>query len=358
MQSNHRITLTLFAGLPSDLEYNLSRIPCSWRLLYLLLCFIGVNNVFFIKPLPRPLRIASLVYHAAWLCMSVPTMVWYMHNLKWGRSVNDIIHHVGLIIYGNYLITSGTLHMINALRPNRTVKILKKWCVFCSDKTVCCVKENNKSYRTFRVSLVIICAALITWYVVAVVQYALVFDWSICTSRLFPSLHKSPWLLKAMCVNYHILLYLSAFSVVLTACYFAFFTLTLGEEYNKLYRIICNYASSPSTDIGTREQVRFRHEALFSLVCLHAQLSTMLLGLILVGDVVYLCFTFYYVLTINADILGVLNAIVAIAVLLTIIAPSNMLENEISKISTKHTKVCINMLKFCISYFQLHWRKH
>ena len=300
---------------------------------------------------------ASLVYHVAWFCLSVPTMVFPIQNLKWGRSIEDIIHHIGLIIYGNYLITLGTIHMINVIRPHRTIKFLKKWCSFCSDETVCCVGETNKCYTRFRVSLVIICAAIIMWYVVAVVQYALVFDWSICESRLFPSLSKIPQLLKAMCVNYHILHYLSTFSVILTACYFACITLSLAEEFHKFYRVICSHVSSPSTDIGTWEQIRFRHEALFSLVCLHGQLSSMLLGLILIGNVVYLCFTLYYILTINADVLGILNAIVAIVVLLTIIAPSNMLENEVCKIAIKHTKVYIKMMKFCRWHYQLHWMK-
>ena len=69
----------------------------------------------------------------------------------------------------------------------------------------------------------------------------------------------------------------------------------------------------------------------------HYDVSVMLLGLILVGNAVFLYFTLYYILAINAWILGVLNASVAIVVLSIIIAPSTLLENEVSKISIIHT---------------------
>ena len=45
---------------------------------------------------------------------------------------------------------------------------------------------------------------------------------------------------------------------------FCLLILTLAEEFAILYRIIGVQVSSPPTDIGTWEQLRFRHEALFS----------------------------------------------------------------------------------------------
>ena len=94
--------------------------------------------------------------------------------------------------------------------------------------------------------------------------------------------------------------------------------------------ILCVYGRWPW------EQIRFHHEALVSLVCLHSQLSSMLLGLILVGNVVNLCFALYYFFAVQAGVLGVLTCTKGIVVLLTIIASSSILEKEVRKNFIKH----------------------
>ena len=118
--------MSLFPENPNDTEYNLSQIPCSWRVFHILLCFTGVSNVFFVKQLPRWLRVGSLIYHVAWFCLLVPTFVLLMHNFTWGRSIDHIVHHIGLIIYGNYSITLGIAHMINAL--NSAMRLCSPLC--------------------------------------------------------------------------------------------------------------------------------------------------------------------------------------------------------------------------------------
>ena len=213
-------------------------------------------------------------------------------------------------------------------------------------------KRKTNVTKRFRAALVITCIALIVWYVLVVVKTALAVDWSTCGLSLFPSINKFPRLLKVMCVTYHILCYLSAFSVMLTACYFAFLTITLAEEFDNLYRVICIQVSSPSMDIGTWEQVRFRHEALVYLVCLHGQMSSMSLGVILVGNLVYLCFSLYYIFTVNAGIFGVLTAFIAIVVFAIILIPSNMLENEVSKILFNNG-ANLTIATICRWWFQL-----
>ena len=332
--------MPLFPEPPSDAEYNISRIPLSWRVLHILLCFTGVNNVFLIKPLPRCLRVASLVYHAAWFCLSFPVVIVFIHNIQWEQSVANVIEHVGMIIYSSYLLTLGTAHGINALKANRIVKFLKKWCLFRFGETLCHKVENKKRYKIIRIVLLIVYTTLTTWYMVAVVRYFIIFDWYICGPTLFPSLSSKPhWLLKAVCMIYHLITYLSASSVILTACHFALVTLTLAEEFDTLYRVICNHVVSPSTDISAWEHVRFRHEALVSLVCLHGQMSSMSLGFLLVGNVVFLCFNLYYFLIVHPAVMGALSLTLAFAVLSTIIAPSNILENEVSKICL-YTLMC------------------
>ena len=350
---NHQVTLPLLSEPQSATTYTLSRIPCSWKILHILLCFTGVNNVLFITSLPICLRVASLVYHAAWFCLAVPVAVVYIYNIKWETSIESIVQQVSMIIYGSYMVTLGTAHGINTLKTSRSVKFLAKWCLFCSDEAICVVEEKNKRYKRFRAALVIICIVLILWYVLVVVKSAFAVDWSTCGLSLFPSIIKFPWLLKPMCVTYHILCYLSAFTVMLTASYFAFLTLTFAEEFDKLYRVICIHVSSPSADIGTWEQVRFRHEALVSLVCLHGQMSSMSLGVILVGNIVYLCFSLYYIFTENAGIFGVLPALIAIVVFAIILIPSNMLENEVSKISFNNG-ANLTIATICRWWLQLH----
>ena len=327
------VPLPSFPESQNGAEYSLSRIPYSWRVLHLLLCFTGVNNVFFITSLPRWLRVASLVYNTVWFCLSVPLVVMFIHSVKWGRSVNNIIQHVGMIICNSYLITLGTAHTINSLNTNRAVTFLKKWCSFCSDESIYHEEETSKRYRKVWVALVIVNIAIITWYLITVARhFALIVDWSMCGSTLFSSLNTSHWFLKAVCVNYYILHSVSLFSVILTACLFAIVSLTLAEEFDKLYRVICNHVACPSTDISVWEQMRFRHEALVSLVCLHGQLFSMLLGLILVGNIVIMCFGLYHVFTMQTGVLGMLSIFIVTVVFSTIIVPSNELENEVSEI--------------------------
>ena len=315
----------------------MSRIPRSWQIFHIMLCFSGVSNVFFIASYPICMRVASFVYHAAWLCLSIPVVVVYIHSVKWGRSIDNIVMHLSMIMHSSYLITLGTIYAINTLKADRTLKFLKKWCLFCVYGTICFVEENNKRYRRFQAALLVICAALTTWYVVANVHNVFVYDWSICGSTIFLSLNKTPWLLTVMCVNYHILCFLSAISVILTACHFAILTLTFAEEFVKLYRIICNRISSPPTDIRTWEQLRFRYESLVSLVCLHGQLATMLLGIIFLGIVVHLCFSLYHIIRVgHTETLSVLNVVSGIVVFSTIVVPSSVLENEVSAICIKH----------------------
>ena len=327
--------MPLFPEPLNDGGYNLSRIPRSWRISHILLCITGVNNVFFIKSLPRWLRVASLVYHAVWFCSSVPVVVLYIHQIQWRGSLNNILEHVTMVIYLSYLTTLGTGHMFNALKANRTGNFLREWCLFCSDETICCEKENNKRYKRVRAALVITCVSIITWYVTMVVRYFFSFDWSLCGSVMFPSLKTYNWFLKIVCMYHHLLCYFSTFSVVLTACQFALLTLTLAEEFDKLYGAICIdiHVSSTTTDVNVWEQVRFRHQALVSLVCLHGQLSSMLLGLILVGNVVFLCFNLYYVFMVQLGVVGMITVTLAMVVLSTIIIPSNILEDEVCEVS-------------------------
>ena len=123
---SHEVILPLFPELQSDAVYNLSRIPRSWRIFHILLCFSGVSNVFFITSYPRCMRVASLVYHAAWLCLSIPVVVVYIHSAKWGRSIDNIVKHISMIMHSSYMITLGTTYGINTLKADRTVKFHKK----------------------------------------------------------------------------------------------------------------------------------------------------------------------------------------------------------------------------------------
>ena len=327
---------SLFSEPHIDGDSNLSQIPCSWRVLHILTCFTGINNVFFMSSLPRCLRITSLVYHAAWLCISAPLIVLYISQIKWEASINSIAELVSIIIYNSYLVTLGTANMINALKANRTTAFLKKWYLLSSNKATSWKNIPSTRYRRVRASLIIICIGPMSFDAIVVVRHVLQAGWSVCETDMFPSFNTSQHLAKAMCVIYHSFGYISSVSVILSVCHFALVTLTLAEEFDKLYHVICDHLSSKCTGISAWEQVRFHHEALISLVCLHGQLSTMLLGLILVGNVVYVCFNLYYILAVHVGVLGVFSVIFAIATLLTIIVPSGNLENEV-RIMFLHT---------------------
>ena len=123
----------------------------------------------------------------------------------------------------------------------------------------------------------------------------------------------------------------------------------------KLYKVICQYQSSQCIRISAWEQVRFHHEALISLACLHGQLSTMLLGPILVGNVVFVCFNLYYVLTVHAGVLGVINVIVATTILSIIIGSSSILENEVGEMSFEYTKLCKKWPRFWRRCVEMLW---
>ena len=146
---------------------------------------------------------------------------------------------------------------------------------------------------------------------------------------LFPLLNGSPWLLRVVSTIFVIISNVSVFSMSLTAGLFALVTLNLAEEFDKLYRIICNLAFSTRVGMVVWEQVRFRHEALVSLLCLHDQLFTMLLGPILVGYVGYLILNLYGILMVEAHVLGMINIIISVSMLGSIITPANILENTV-----------------------------
>ena len=345
--------LTLFSEPQTDVEYSPSRIPCSWRISYILMCFTGVNNVFFMPSLPRCLRMTSLVYHAVWLCISAPVVVLYIYNIKWGTSMNSFTESVSVLTSCSYLMTLGTINMVNALKANRTPEFLKKWSLLCSNKTIRCENIEFSRYRNVRVALVVIFLCLITLDVAVNVRYLLHFDWAVCGTVMFPSLTSSSHISKAVCMIYHTFGYFSLYSVILTVVHFALVTLTLADEFDKLYQVICQYQSSQCTGVSAWEQVRFHHEELISLACLHGQLSTMLLGPILVGNVVFVCFNLYYVLTVHAGVLGVINVIVATAILSIIIVSSSILEHEVSEMSIKYTKLCTKWPQFWRRYFEM-----
>ena len=139
--------LTLFSEPQTDVEYSPSRIPCSWRVLHVLMCFTGVSNVFFMPSLPRCLRMTSLVYHAVWLCISAPVVVLYIYNIKWGTSMNSFTESVSVLTSCSYLMTLGTINMVNALKANRTPEFLKKWSLLCSNNTIRCENIEFSRYR-------------------------------------------------------------------------------------------------------------------------------------------------------------------------------------------------------------------
>ena len=309
-----------------------SHLPFSWRVSHILLCLTGVNNVYFITSLPLPLRLASLIYHAAWLCLSAPLLFLYIYSIHWERSITLIVEQVGMIIINSCILSLGTTYMVNALKRNRTTKFLRIWYSLCSKEAIHYEKGTSSSCRRIKTILVMSTSLQCIVYVALMVRAILTSDLLATGSYLLNSLEASPEVLKALSVIYIMLISFSVLNVTLTTCHFGLVTITLAEEFDKLYRVICKLVSSSCSSIDVWEQVRFRHKALVSLVCLHSRLSTMMLGPIMLGYVTYLCFTFYFLLAVHVGVIEVSNVFFAIAMLWAIIAPSNLLENQVSKL--------------------------
>ena len=309
-----------------------SQIPCSWRVLHILLCIIGVNNVFFVTSLPMLLRLASLVYHATMLCVSAPVLILYMYNIKWETSIVNIAEWVTPILANSSVITLGSVYMINALKKNRTKEFLRKWNSFCTCKTEWIGDVDTKRFRKARIAFVLstVSYAISSLIITAKLSYLTGIS-NQCEA--FFTVPNEPWLLKVACAMLTVMFNISSFSVSLT-CYFAFVTITFAEEFDKLHQVICNQASCSCPDVGAWEQVRFRHEALVSLVSLHDQLSTMLLGLIVVGNTISLCSSLYYVVVVHTSDINIINVIMLVAVLLGVIIPPIILDKMVSVMFT------------------------
>ena len=163
--------------------------------------------------------------------------------------------------------------------------------------------------------------------------------------------------MKPICVFYVVMANFSTISVSLTSCLFALVTMTLAVEFDKLYQVISNLTSSGGVDMDVWEQVRFRHAALVSLVRLHDQLSTMLLGPIITGHVIYLCLGLYYIFIVHMAVLDVFNIAMSLAVLWAIIMPSDVLENMVSVIHYLEQQFKCNIL-LCLRIHKKRFFKH
>ena len=281
--------------------------------------------------MPRPLRLASLIYHTTWLCLSAPLLFFVIYNAQWGTSITNVLERVCGIIFNSFILTLGIGYMLNTVKEKRATEFLTKWYLFNSSELNRDVDTKTKFYRRVRAVLITNTISHLTLYVTIVVLSSLNMRWSMpCESNIFPSYKPPNLLLNSVCAIYILMSIFSAISVSLTICYVALITITLAKEFGKLYGVICNLSVPPCGDIDAWEEVRFRHEALVSLVCLHGQLSTMLLGPILVGYVGFLCFNLYYVLVVEASVLGIISVTISISVLWAIITPSYILENEVS----------------------------
>ena len=102
----------------------------------------------------------------------------------------------------------------------------------------------------------------------------------------------------------------------------------------KSYHVCRKLTSSSVVGTDMWEQVRFRHDTLVSLVCLQGQMSTMLLGLILIGYVIYLCFQPILCHCCDKNVPEVINIVLPMAVLWGIKIPSIVLENSMSEMYT------------------------
>ena len=304
--------------------------PRSWWVIHISLCLIGVNNVFFMKTLPIFARLASLIYQAAWMCLSAPLLFFHIYNIEWGASFSSTLESMAIVIYNSFTLTLGITYMINALKSNRTSRFCRKWHLFCSDRSFSDGDVKTRRFRGVRVAIVVSTVSQLVLVLASVVQSFSISHWSVCPF-LFPSLQYS-LLLKPICVFYVVMANFSTISVSLTSCLFALVTMTLAVEFDKLYQAFSNLTSSGGVDMDVWEQVRFRHAALVSLVRLHDQLSTMLLGPIITGHVIYLCLGLYYILVIHMAVLDVFNIAMSLAVLWAIIMPSDVLDNMVSEI--------------------------
>ena len=311
-----------------------SQIPYGWQVLHALLCIIGVNNVFFMKSLPISLRLASLIYHAAVLCVSTPVLILYIYNITWETAITSIAERLTLILSNSSVIILGSVYMINALKTNRATEFLKQWRSFCSYKTEWFENVETKGFTKARIALVFSTVFHIVLCVTVTIQLSSLMEYSQQCGMTFP-LPNEPWLVKIACGIFTVMYNVSSFSVSLTTCYFALVTITLAEESNKLYQVICRLASSSCPVMSAWEQVRFRHEALVSLVALHDQLSTMLLGPILVGNTISLCSSLYYVAAVYTSEITIINAIMPIAVLWPILITPSILDNMVSEIQCR-----------------------
>ena len=320
------------AGTNGDGDLFLSHLPFSWRVSHILLCLTGTNNVYFVTSLPLSLRLASLIYHAAWLCLSAPLLFLYIYSINWERSITNIVEQVGMIIINSCILSLGTTYMVNALKRNRTSTFLRIWYSLCSEEMINCGECTSSSCKRVRTILVMSTSLQCIVYVALMVRSIIISDLLATGSYLLHSLEATPGVLKVLSVIYMVLISFSVLNVTLTTCHFALVAITLAEEFNKLHRVICKLVSSSCSSMDAWEQVRFRHKALVSLVCLHSRLSTMMLGPIMLGYVMYLCFALYFLLAVHVGVIEVSNVFFAIAMLWAIIAPSNLLENQVSKL--------------------------
>ena len=356
------VIISLFSELHHPTSGSVSHIPCSWRVMHILLCLIGVNNVYFMTSLPRFLRIASLVYHVTVLCVSAPVLVLYIYSIRWSTAITSIVERVNIIVYNSSVISLGLVYMINALKANHTSEFLGKWHSFCSDKADGNEVVEIKRFRRIRIALAFSTISHFILCLTITLRLFSIIDFSKQCEILFPSLNE-PWLLKVMCAIFMVVSNFSTFSVSLTTCLCAFVTTTLAEEFDNLYQVICKLASSSCPVMAEWKQVRIRHAALVSLVCLYDQLSTMLVGPILVGYAIYLCSTLYYVVVVHAGVIGIINVIIPIAVLWAIITPANILQNMVSQMVTllDRSRELLDIWLIylhCIPHFDFHDRMH
>ena len=321
------------SGPGGDDNSFISHIPFSWRISHIFLCLTGVNNVYFITSLPRPVRLASLIYHAAWLCLSTPLIFLYIYSANWEKSATNLVQQASVIIMNSCIPSLGTIFMVNALKQNRTTKFLRIWNLLCSKNAI--RYEGGIVTKCKRVRTVLLLSTILqcTLYLALMVQSFLNLDLAAIGSSFLHSLDVSPEVLKVLNVIYIVTISFSAFNNTLITFHFALVTITLAEEFHKLHRVICKLASPSCISGGdVWEQVRFHHKALVSLVRLHRRLFTMMLGPILIGYMMYLCFSFYFILAAHVRVNDVGNIIFAIAMLWAIIAPSNLLENQVRRI--------------------------
>ena len=159
--------------------------PRSWWVIHISLCLIGVNNVFFMKTLPRFARLASLIYQAAWMCLSAPLLFFHIYNIEWGASFNSTLESMAIVIYNSFTLTLGITYMINALKSNRTSRFRRKWHLYCSDRSFSDGDVKTRRFRGARVAIVVSTVSQLVLILVSVVQSFSISHWSVCPF-LFP----------------------------------------------------------------------------------------------------------------------------------------------------------------------------